>query len=80
MGLKFEKEEQKNDKKDISTILKISLYNFPSKKKEPLGMLKPPMSSFASIPFKWEEASGKPRIIDVVATNARSSAVPSPRL
>ncbi|KAL8110394.1 hypothetical protein AgCh_026206 [Apium graveolens] len=35
------------------------------------------MPSFASIPFKWEEASGKPRIIDAVATNARSSAVPN---
>ncbi|KAL8095725.1 uncharacterized protein LOC141689075 [Apium graveolens] len=76
MGLKFDKEEHKNDKKDISSTPKLSLYNFPSKKKEPLGMLTPPMPSFASIPFKWEEAPGKPRTIDAVATNGRSSAVP----
>ncbi|KAL8114354.1 hypothetical protein AgCh_021275 [Apium graveolens] len=39
-------------------------------------MLTPPMPSFTSIPFKWEEASGKAKIIDDVATNVRSSAVP----
>lgn len=77
MGLKFEKEEHNKDKKDNSATPKLSLYNFPSKKREPLGMLTPPMRSFVSIPFKWEEAPGKPRTTGDVTTNGRStSAVP----
>lgn len=44
-----------------STPIKLSLYNsFPTKKYEPPGMLTPPMRTLASIPFKWEEAPGKP--------------------
>lgn len=73
MGLKFEKEEHKNDN---SSTPKLCLYNFPNKKREPLGMLTPPMRSFASIPFEWEEVPGKPRTSADVTTNGRSSALP----
>lgn len=79
MGLKFEKEEHNNN--NISTP-KLSLYNtFPSKRREPIGMLTPPMQSFASIPFEWEEAPGKPRRTTADAagaftTTGRSSALP----
>ncbi|KAE8705276.1 putative RWP-RK domain-containing protein [Hibiscus syriacus] len=40
---------------------KLSLYSFPSKAKEPPGMITPPIHASVSIPFKWEEAPGKPR-------------------
>ncbi|XWS61343.1 hypothetical protein CRYUN_Cryun07bG0118200 [Craigia yunnanensis] len=40
---------------------KLSLYSFPSKTKEPSGMITPPIHTSASIPFQWEEAPGKPR-------------------
>ncbi|KAE8678258.1 putative RWP-RK domain-containing protein [Hibiscus syriacus] len=40
---------------------KLSLYSLPSKAKEPSGMITPPIHASVSIPFKWEEAPGKPR-------------------
>ncbi|GMI75577.1 hypothetical protein like AT4G27810 [Hibiscus trionum] len=40
---------------------KLSLYSFPSKGKEPPGMITPPIHVPVSIPFQWEEAPGKPR-------------------
>lgn len=86
MGLKFEKKEHNEDKKENSSTPKLCLYNFPSKKMEPLGMLTPPMRSFASIPFKWEEAPGKPRTSTAEVTTALPKSktvrclVPPPRL
>ncbi|GMJ13607.1 hypothetical protein like AT5G53030 [Hibiscus trionum] len=40
---------------------KLSLYSFPSKRKEPSEMITPPIHASVSIPFQWEEAPGKPR-------------------
>ncbi|KAK8484404.1 hypothetical protein V6N13_046771 [Hibiscus sabdariffa] len=40
---------------------KLSLYSLPSKAKEPSWMATPPIHTSVSIPFKWEEAPGKPR-------------------
>ncbi|KAK8513204.1 hypothetical protein V6N13_032451 [Hibiscus sabdariffa] len=40
---------------------KLSLYSFPSRGKEPPGMITPPIHVSVSIPFQWEEAPGKPR-------------------
>ncbi|KAK8656116.1 hypothetical protein V6N13_108675 [Hibiscus sabdariffa] len=44
-----------------SSTPKLSLYSFPSKRKEPSGMILPPINASVSIPFLWEEAPGKPR-------------------
>ncbi|GMJ06364.1 hypothetical protein like AT4G27810 [Hibiscus trionum] len=40
---------------------KLSLYSLPSKAKEPSWMKTPPIHTSVSIPFRWEEAPGKPR-------------------
>ncbi|XVF51014.1 hypothetical protein PTKIN_Ptkin04bG0149600 [Pterospermum kingtungense] len=40
---------------------KLSLYSFPSKVKEPSGITTSPIHTSVSIPFRWEEAPGKPR-------------------
>ncbi|XP_009368671.2 uncharacterized protein At4g00950 isoform X1 [Pyrus x bretschneideri] len=40
---------------------KLSLFSLPSQPPEPQGMLTPPLQTTASVPFKWEEAPGKPR-------------------
>ncbi|KAK1366447.1 putative RWP-RK domain-containing protein [Heracleum sosnowskyi] len=76
MVLKFEKKEHNDAMKDDCSTPKLSLYHFPSKKREPLGMLTPPMPSFASIPFKWEEAPGKPRTTAAAAGTGTSCALP----
>ncbi|KAE8676184.1 putative RWP-RK domain-containing protein [Hibiscus syriacus] len=52
---------QWNAKMRSPTTPKLSLYSFPSKGKEPLGMITPPIHVSVSIPFQWEEAPGKPR-------------------
>ncbi|CAK7324191.1 unnamed protein product [Dovyalis caffra] len=47
---------------DPSATPKLSLFSLPSKLHEsPAGMLTPPIHTLASVPFKWEEAPGKPR-------------------
>lgn len=70
MGLIDEEEEAEYSYEASSTPIKLSLYNsFPTKKYEPPGMLTPPMRTLASIPFKWEEAPGKPRA-DVTTADA----------
>ncbi|KAL1813719.1 hypothetical protein ACET3Z_023784 [Daucus carota] len=66
-----------NDKKQNSSTPKLCLNNkFPSKKREPLGMLTPPLHSFVSIPFEWEEAPGKPRTTEAVNTNGKGCGLP----
>ncbi|XP_030467146.2 uncharacterized protein At4g00950-like [Syzygium oleosum] len=50
----------------------LSLFSLPRKPLEPPGMLTPPLhSKAASVPFKWEEAPGKPR-------HCRHAAEPKP--
>ncbi|XVE58352.1 hypothetical protein DITRI_Ditri04bG0163200 [Diplodiscus trichospermus] len=44
-----------------ATPPKLSLYSFPTKAKEPSGMITPPIHTSVSVPFQWEEAPGKPR-------------------
>ncbi|KAL4277930.1 hypothetical protein GQ457_03G014460 [Hibiscus cannabinus] len=44
-----------------SSTPRLSLYSFPRKRKEPSGMISPPINASISIPFLWEEAPGKPR-------------------
>ncbi|KAJ6760342.1 hypothetical protein OIU79_025238 [Salix purpurea] len=47
---------------DPSPTPKLSLFSFSGKLHEsPAGMLTPPIHTLASVPFKWEEAPGKPR-------------------
>lgn len=47
---------------DPSPTPKLSLFSLSSKLHEsPAGMLTPPIHTLASVPFKWEEAPGKPR-------------------
>ncbi|KAF8008419.1 hypothetical protein BT93_K2177 [Corymbia citriodora subsp. variegata] len=44
------------------TTPRLSLFSLPRKPLEPPGMLTPPLhSKVVSVPFKWEEAPGKPR-------------------
>lgn len=44
------------------TTPKLSLFSLPRKALEPPGTLTPPLhSKVVSVPFKWEEAPGKPR-------------------
>ncbi|XP_030549166.1 uncharacterized protein At4g00950-like [Rhodamnia argentea] len=44
------------------TTPRLSLFSLPRKPQERPGMLTPPLhSKAASVPFKWEEAPGKPR-------------------
>lgn len=47
---------------DPSSTPKLSLFSLSGKQHEsPAGMLTPPIHTLASVPFKWEEAPGKPR-------------------
>ncbi|KAJ6410996.1 hypothetical protein OIU84_007699 [Salix udensis] len=47
---------------DPSPTPKLALFSFSGKRHEsPAGMLTPPIHTLASVPFKWEEAPGKPR-------------------
>ncbi|KAM1471690.1 hypothetical protein FF1_042048 [Malus domestica] len=46
---------------EASITPKLSLFSLPSQRPEPPGILTPPLQTTASVPFKWEEAPGKPR-------------------
>ncbi|XVF10086.1 hypothetical protein REPUB_Repub07fG0152900 [Reevesia pubescens] len=56
---------------------KLSLYSFPSKAKEPSGMITPPIHTSVSIPFQWEEAPGKPRPCLSSDSTSQSNAKPN---
>ncbi|KAL7106891.1 hypothetical protein ACP275_06G020500 [Erythranthe tilingii] len=54
---------------------KLSLSKLPCKPREPPQLLTPPLHPSVSIPFRWEEAPGKPRATaDDAAAAAPSSA------
>ncbi|KAK3034712.1 hypothetical protein RJ639_032665 [Escallonia herrerae] len=55
-----EREMEEREGRSSSTP-KLSLYALPNKPQEPPGLLTPPLHTLASVPFKWEEAPGKPR-------------------
>ncbi|KAL8227856.1 hypothetical protein R6Q57_015440 [Mikania cordata] len=48
---------------DPYNVPKLPLFSMVSHLSEPSGMLTPPLQTAASVPFRWEEQPGKPRII-----------------
>ncbi|KAL6123113.1 hypothetical protein ACLB2K_075636 [Fragaria x ananassa] len=54
-------EESEAPVNEASPIRKLALFSLPSQPPEPPGMLTPPLLTSVSVPFRWEEAPGKPR-------------------
>ncbi|KAK7828158.1 uncharacterized protein At4g00950 isoform X1 [Quercus suber] len=57
---------------EANSTPKLSLFSFPSNPPEPTGTLTPPPRIQASVPFRWEEAPGKPRPCTKTTTESSS--------
>lgn len=60
---------------EASPTPKLSLFLLPKKQHNPPGLSTPPIHTLASVPFKWEEAPGKPRPCNKTQSNPKSSTV-----
>ncbi|GFQ06484.1 uncharacterized protein at4g00950 [Phtheirospermum japonicum] len=60
-----------NDDLEPNSTPKLSLSKLPCKPRGPIQMLTPPLHPSASIPFRWEEAPGKPRPATEAAAEAQ---------
>ncbi|KAK4749731.1 hypothetical protein SAY87_027180 [Trapa incisa] len=64
MGLLSDHLREEDDQEVVEAAtpkLRLSLHSLPKKPPELPGMLTPPIQTPASVPFRWEEAPGRPR-------------------